>query len=114
MGQFFVVASGIGLVAVLVALLYWLRPLAQQMQQNAAARGPQAQHEAELLRNQILLEAKEEAFKMRELAEIEARDKLAALGRTEDRLCAKDEALEQRRTHLEEREQNLAKEIRQL
>ncbi len=116
MGQIFV-AMGIGIVTVLLALWGWVRPLylqAMKAQQDAAATEKRIQQESELHKNALLLEAKESAIKIREQAEAEAREKLAALAKTEDRLCAKDESLELRRTHLEERENNLARDIRNL
>jgi len=116
MGQYFV-AIGIGIITVLVALLVWLRPLYQQAlkaQEDAAATERRIQQDTEFQKNAILLEAKENALKIREQSEAEAREKLATVARSEDRLCAKDEALETRRTQLEERESNLAREGRLL
>ena len=116
MGQFFV-AIGIGLVTVLIALWAWVRPLylqALKAQENAEATEKRIQLETDLQRNEILLEAKEAALQIRQQAEVEAKEKLSAAARSEERLCTKDEALELRRTQLEDRESNLAKEARQL
>src|SRR5471030_1392304 len=116
MGQFFV-AIGIGLVTVLIALWAWVRPLYQQAlkaQENAEAAEKRIQHEMELQRNEILLEAKEAALQIRQQAEAEAKEKLASAARSEERLCTKDEALELRRTQIEDREGNLSKESRLL
>ena len=116
MGQYFV-AIAVGLMTVLIALFVWLRPLYEQAlkaQENATATEKRIQQDLEFQKNAILLEAKESALRIREQSETEAREKLAAIARTEDRLCSKDEALEIRRSHLEEREQTLAREAKQL
>jgi len=116
MGQI-LVAIGIGLVTVLIALWGWVRPLylqAIKAQEDAAATEKRIQQESEYQKSAILLEAKESALKIREQSEAEAKEKLASLTRTEDRLCAKDEGLELRRTQLEEKENNLAEKARLL
>jgi ribonuclease Y len=111
------VAPAIALLAVLVVLWGWVRPLyrqAMKAQENAVVTETRIQNELEIQRNGILLEAKENALRIREQAEAEAREKLNGLNRTEDRLCAKDEALEVRRTQIEEREMAMAGELRLL
>ncbi|MGV3616597.1 MAG: ribonuclease Y [Fimbriimonas sp.] len=109
----------LGMAAAILAsvLLYvlWLGPLlreARRRQEEAEARERRFEQETELRREQILLEAKEEAIRIRERVEEEAKEKLAGLGRTEDRLCAKEEGLEERRRQLEEREAGLLREAR--
>ncbi len=102
---------------VLIALWAWLRPLhdqAQKAQQASEAAEQRLQQEGDFQKNAILLEAKEEAFRIRDKAEAELREKLAAVGRTEDRLCAKDEALELRRAQLEDKENQVHREARLL
>ena len=111
MGQIFIALAG--LATILIVLYVWLRPLYEQLA-KAQSVGEQAKQEVELQRNAILLEAKENALKIREQAEVEAKEKLVSLGKTEDRLCVKEESLEQRRAHIEEREQALAKEAKAL
>ena len=116
MGQIFV-AIGIGIATVLAVLWVWLRPLYLQtlkVQAETEAAEKRVQQETEFQRNAILLEAKENALKIREQAELEAKEKLAALARTEDRLGSKDESLEHRRVHLEEKETKLAQEAKLL
>jgi ribonuclease Y len=116
MGDFFV-AIGIGLVTVLIALWAWVRPVylqAIKAQEDAAATEKRIQHEIEIQKNEILLKAKEEALVVRQLAEMEAKEKLAAALRSEDRLRTKDEGLETRRAHLEEREVSLVQQTRLL
>lgn len=111
----------LGIAAAIIAsvLLYvaWLGPLlreARRRQEEAEARERRFEQETELRREQILLEAKEEALRIRERSEEEAREKVAGLGRTEDRLCIKEEGLEERRRSLEEREAGLLRETRAL
>ncbi len=112
MGQIFI-ALGVGLATVLTVLYVWLRPLYQQLA-KAQSAGERAEQEIDLQKNSVILEAKENALKIREQAEIEAKEKLSSLTRTEDRLNAKEESLEQRRAHVEEREQSLAAELKRL
>ena len=116
MGQIFV-AIGIGIATVLAALWVWLRPIYLQTlkaQADVEAAEKRIQQETDFQRNAILLEAKESALKIREQTEAEAKEKLAALAKTEDRLGAKDESLEHRRVHLEEKETKLAQEAKLL
>ena len=112
MGQIFI-ALGVGLATVLTVLYVWLRPLYQQLA-KAQSAGERAEQEIDLQKNSVILEAKENALKIREQAEIEAKEKLSSLTRTEDRLNAKEESLEQRRANVEEREQSLAAELKRL
>jgi len=68
MGQI-LVAIGIGLVTVLIALWGWVRPLylqAIKAQEDAAATEKRIQQESEYQKSAILLEAKESALKIRE------------------------------------------------
>lgn len=109
------------LISILIALLtagvtalgfvLWLRrrevERAKQIQEEAARLENRIRQEAELKAEAAILEARQEVLKMRERAEEEAREKLAALAKTEDRLCLKDESLESRRTQLEDREREL-------
>ncbi|MDR3691360.1 MAG: ribonuclease Y [Fimbriimonas sp.] len=101
----------------LIVMLAWLRPLyeqAQRAQRASEDAEKRMHHEAELRANEVLIQAKEEALRVRERAEAEARDKLASIQRTEDRLGSKDEALETRRLQLEDREQSLKAEAKRL
>jgi ribonuclease Y len=113
-----------GLFALMVAALtivvfYFLvlRPealRARKLQQEAADLEQNLRREAEVRAESILLEAKQEALRIRERAEEEGREKLAIIAKNEDRVCARDEALDMRRAHLEEREENLIKAQRTL
>jgi ribonuclease Y len=97
--------------------MLWLRPTyieAIKRKEEAEATERRLQHEADLKANELLLQAKEEALRLREKVDAEARDKLLAFQRTEDRLCAKEEALDVRRNQLDERESAFHKDARLL
>ncbi len=101
----------------LIVLLAWLRPLYERNQKTLRATEEAEQRlkqDAELRTNAILLEAKEEALRIRERTEAEVKEKLAAIARSEERLGAKDEGLEVRRIQLEDREQSLKAEAKRL
>lgn len=115
--QTVLVAIGFSMATMLIVMLAWLRPLyeqAQRAQRASEDAEKRMHHEAELRANEVLIQAKEEALRVRERAEAEARDKLASIQRTEDRLGSKDEALETRRLQLEDREQSLKAEAKRL
>jgi ribonuclease Y len=97
--------------------LVWLRPeflRAEKARADTEAAERRMHHEAELKANALLLEAKEEALRFRQQVESDAKEKLSALSRTEDRLIAREEAVDQRRSQLEERENGLTRESRVL
>ncbi len=105
-------------VAIVIGLLIYyslLRPTyikaKQEREQNEAVE-KRIQNEADIKANQLLIEAKEEAIRIRERAEVEAKEKLSGFTKTEDRLTTKEEAVEKRRLHVEEREEALAREQR--
>jgi ribonuclease Y len=105
------------LLTVIVTYFLILRPMyvrALNRRDEAEAIERRFQHEAEVKANELILQAKEEALKIRERADDEAKDKLVALQRTEDRLCVKEESLEQRRMQIEEREHGLLRDARAL
>jgi len=117
----FVVASllglGVTIVTALAVYFGWLRPMwieVAKRREDVEAAERRAQNETENRRESILLQAKEEALRFRERAEEEAREKTVALGRTEDRLCQKEETLEERRRQLEDRDSGLLRETRAL
>ncbi len=108
-GQTLAMLEGLStaLVAFLLLYLAWLRPsyiAARKEREHQEAVERRIQHEAEIKANQTLLDAKEEALRIRERAEAEARENLSGLQKAEDKLAAKDEALEARRRGIEERE----------
>lgn len=103
-----------GTLGLYAALVRPARAAALSAEREAKASEQRQRDELQLRANSILIEAKQEALKMREFAEAEAREKQAALAKTEDRLCLKDEGLETRRTQLEDREANLLREQRHL
>lgn len=117
----YVVAAliGVGVMLITSFAVYWawLRPMWQdalKRREAAEAAEARAQEETERRREAVIHEAKAEAAQIRARAEEEAKEKHAALTRTEDRLCVKEEALDDRRRQLEEREAGLLKEARAL
>jgi ribonuclease Y len=102
-----------GLLGVMLGWMLLVRPTYQ----GALKRGQEADDAQRRLDHEsqsIILRAKEEALRLRESADVEARNKLAALQKTDDRLCAKEESLEQRRSLVEEREEGLRREAKNL
>ena len=107
----------IALAVTLIALLAWLKPLYDQAKRASTAPEEaerRVRQEMELKLNAMLLEAKEDALRIRERAETEAKEKLVQINRNEERLTTKDESLEQRRVQLEDREQSLKDEAKRL
>ena len=81
----------------------WLRPTLRQREK-----------EAEIKANSAILEAKEEAIRLREKLEDEIRQKQAALTKQEEKVCAKEEAVDSKRDQLQVREDELASQKRAL
>jgi ribonucrease Y len=111
--------TGMSVTLVTAVTLYgaWLRPMwieLERRKQEAEAAERRAQHETDVRREAILAEAKQEAEKFRERAEEEAKERQIVLSRTEDRLIAKEETLEERRRSLDERDANLIRDTRAL
>ena len=105
------------LLTVIVTYFLVLRPiyvktLSRRDEIDAIER--RLQHESDVKANELILAAKEEALKIREKADTEAKEKVLALQRTEDRLCIKEESLEQRRGQIESREHSLMRDARAL
>ncbi len=104
--------------AALMGLLvygYIIRPAAlKAMKDRAEAEAAErrTQEEARLEAEKILLAAKAEALRLREEADREGKEKLAALQKTEDRLCAREDALDGRRAAIDAREAEIAREHR--
>src|SRR5688572_10837632 len=102
------VISGIGAALAVVATLYfaWLRPnvlAALRDQAEAKAARERVDIEAEALKREMIVEAKTEAMHIREQVEDEIRQKQMALARQEEKLAAKDGALDDRRKQIDER-----------
>jgi ribonuclease Y len=90
---------GLGLAGIITACIYlfWLRPSIERVKRHV-------EKEAELKSGAAILEAKEESIRQRERLEAEFREKQTALTKMEDRLCAKEETLDLRRSQIDERE----------
>jgi len=106
--------------AVVMGLLIYgvvLLPKAREAKRDreaAEATERRTQEEARLAAEKTLLAAKEEALRLRDAADQEAKEKLAALQKSEDRLRAREDALESRRAAIDSREGELTKEVRAL
>lgn len=94
---------GLGFAAILTSGLYlfWLRPTTERARKLA-------EKDADLRSGAAILEAKEEAIRLREKLEDELRQKQAAISKQEDKLSTKEDALETRRQQIEKREESLA------
>ncbi len=107
----------VSVLTMLALYLAFVRPetlRAKKLRDQATGLEDHLRREAELKAESLILEAKREALNIRERAEAEAKEKLAAVARSEDRVCARDEALDQRRSHLDEREESLLRSQRSL
>lgn len=107
----------IAILLCLAAYGFILRPTAQQAARDRAeaeAAERRVQEEAHIAAEKTLLAAKEEALRLREATDAEARDKAALLQKAEDRLCAREDALDARRDALEAREAELSRQARGL
>ena len=102
-----IVAAIVGLVA--GAAAGWMIKSGKLSQGVAAARESAAAivEDAEEEKKRVLLNAQEEALKMRQSAETEVRDRRRELQRTEDRLLNREEGIEKRQTALEQREERI-------
>jgi len=74
----------------------------------------EAEKEAEAAKREILLEAKEEAHRLRNDIEQEERTRRAELQRTERRLLQKEESLDRKLEALERKEESIARKEREL
>ncbi|RYG24766.1 DUF3552 domain-containing protein, partial [bacterium] len=83
-----------------------LRPKAEEARRNrleAEAAERRTHEEARIAAEKTLLAAKEEAIRIRDAADAAAKEKLAALQKTEDRVCAREDALDSRRAAIDTR-----------
>lgn len=110
----FGVAAGlvIAAVAVVVSIHYRgqvsrLELLAQQQIAESQKIQQQAQEQAEARKREALLEAKDEAYRLRGEIERENREKRAEVQRLERRLAQKEEALERRLESVDKKERSL-------
>jgi ribonuclease Y len=105
-------------VAVVVAVGFWRRAqasaelLARQRTREdevlvAEANAARAMNEAEARQKELLLEAKEEAIRLRTQVEVELRERSADLQRQERRIVQKEENLDRKVEALERREKGL-------
>ncbi|MDO8589132.1 MAG: ribonuclease Y [Armatimonadota bacterium] len=107
------IVSGVAVAALLVLLTYqmYVRPARARVEkQQAEARLMKEQFEKEIetKRKEILLEARDEAHKMRAQIEHENREKRAETQRLERRLAQKEETLDRRLDNLDRKEKAIS------
>ena len=104
------------LAAVLMGTILYgllLLPTARKAHRDRAEAEAAERRAGEELRK-ATLQAKEDALRQREEAEREHKEKLAVLQKTEDRLCAREDALDNRWKAIDARESGLVRETRAL
>jgi ribonuclease Y len=94
---------------------YWFQTIVQRKKtQAAAAESQRLLEDAETKRKEILLEAQDEALRLKTEAEGELRERRLELTRIERRLQQREEMLERRQEGVERREKQLAQQEREL
>jgi len=99
------VLAGLGLGA--IGGYFGLRGLTSKSRAEAESEATQVLDEAREAERRILLDAKEEAFKVRSEHEGEVRERRTEIQRTEQRLANREENVDRRATNLEKREKGL-------
>lgn len=109
------VVQTIGLIMAAAATIclyfFWLRPAvrkANEKHEEAVRVKESAEKEIETKRKEALIEAKDEAYRVRAEVERENREKRAEIQRLERRLTQKEEVLDRRLENLEGKERSLA------
>ncbi len=114
-----IVVLVLGLVALGGGFFYFSRAsqarlLLDAREQELQRRHQEAEREAESLRKETLLSARDEAHVIRQAAEQEAREQRAQIQRLEERLEHREQALEHRFESLETREEELKRRDREV
>src|SRR3989454_4184899 len=94
--------------------LFIQRRLSQSRVDNAERNATRILNEADRRQKELLLEAKEEAIRVRQQAESELRDRRKEIQRSEQRLNQKEENLDRKLESLEQRQRNLQNRERDL
>ena len=98
-------------IAAFVLYLLWLRPKLRQAERkfaDALNLKEQSEKEIQTKRKEVLLEAKDEAHRLRAEVEHENRERKAEIQRLERRLTQKEETLDRRLENLERKEETLS------
>lgn len=103
-----------GLIVALGAYVAVVRPILGRTRFATQEIEERLKHEADLRASEVLIQARQEAIELRERTEAELRDKQAAMARSEDRLCAKEDVMEARRIQITTRENSLTDEAKAL
>ncbi|MCE5200126.1 MAG: ribonuclease Y [Armatimonadota bacterium] len=104
--------GGLLIAGAAVSIVYFgrIQPILQKIKSERsgiAEREQELKKEIEAKRKEILLEAKEEAFRIRAEIEKENKDKRAEIQRLERRLTQKEETLDRRLENLDRKERNI-------
>lgn len=97
----------LGLIVGVAAAYFWLSSRSTSSSAVAQADAERALAEAQAQQKEIILEAKDEAHKIRNSAELDARERRTEVQRQERRIQQKEENLDRRLEGLERREQQL-------
>ena len=109
--------AAIGLVVAGIAYYVRVRPKTAELRErltSAKALKEQTQKETEAKRKEMLLEAKEEAYRIRAEIEREHREKRAEIQRLERRLAQKEENLDRRLDNLDKKERGVSQKEQEL
>jgi len=100
---FAALAWGLVFTAILTAglVFFWFRPAIARIRTHA-------EKDADLKSAAAILEAKEEAIRVRERIEDEVRQRQASLAKQEEKINTREDALESRREQIEKREESIA------
>ena len=93
--------------------IWWRSRQFRQKMKVAGESASRIRDEAETQKRELLLEARDEAIKIKTAAELELRDRRAELHRQERRLQQKEELLARRMETLDRRERTVADKERQ-
>lgn len=104
-----VVALGVGILGGYLARKFIAESKIQSAKAEAARIVEAAKSNTEAIKKEVILEAKDEAHKIRTEAEKEAKEQRGELQKTEKRLVQKEESLDRKADALERKEEHLQK-----
>ena len=119
MSEVIMLLSGAAAALVVMGIAYYVRvrPMTAALKErltSAKALKEQTQKETEAKRKEMLLEAKEEAYRIRAEIEREHREKRAEIQRLERRLAQKEENLDRRLDNLDKKERGVSQKEQEL
>ncbi|MGH2447116.1 MAG: ribonuclease Y [Chloroflexota bacterium] len=101
------IAAVVGLIVGAAFVYFWTQGRTSTKAATARANANRIETEAQARQKELILEAKDEAHKIRSAAEQDARDRRADVQRQERRLQQKEETIDRRGENLEKREEQL-------